>query len=62
MWRGGTTEALRGVITLKGLQWPQRFQWTQWFSGRAEADVLAVELYGLMEEEVAIVEGRLNHE
>jgi hypothetical protein len=50
------------VITLKGLQLRQRVQWTQWFSGRAEADVLAVELYGLMEEEITIVEGRLNYE
>jgi|GEM_PF-1520173 len=38
-WRGwtrcGITETLRALITLKG---PQRFQWSQWFSGRAQID------------------------
>jgi len=26
------------LITLKGPQWSQRFQWSQWFSGRAQVD------------------------
>ncbi len=39
-WRNRITEALRRVITLKGLQWSQRFQWGQWFSGRAPIDTL----------------------
>jgi len=38
-WTGcGITETLRALITLKGPQWPQRFQWSQWFSGRAQID------------------------
>jgi hypothetical protein len=38
--RCGITETLRALITLKGPQWPQRFQWSQWFSGRAQIDEL----------------------
>ena len=35
-WTGcGITETLRALVTLKG---PQRFQWSQWFSGRAQID------------------------
>ena len=31
-WTGcGITETLRALITLKGPQWSQRFQWSQWF-------------------------------
>jgi hypothetical protein len=38
-WTGcGITETLRALITLKGPQWSQRFQWSQWFSGRAQID------------------------
>jgi hypothetical protein len=41
-WRGwtgcGITETLRALITLKGPQWSQRFQWSQWFGGRAQID------------------------
>jgi hypothetical protein len=36
--RGGITETLRALITLKGPQWSQRFQWSQWFSARAQID------------------------
>jgi len=36
--RCGITETLRALITLKGPQWSQRFQWSQWFSGRAQID------------------------
>jgi len=36
--RCGITETLRALITLKGPQWSQRFQWSQWFSGRAQTD------------------------
>ena len=36
--RCGITETLRALITLKGSQWSQRFQWSQWFSGRAQID------------------------
>jgi hypothetical protein len=38
-WTGcGITETLRTLITLKGPQWSQRFQWSQWFSGRVQID------------------------
>jgi hypothetical protein len=38
-WTGcGITETLRALITLKGPRWSQRFQWSQWFSGRAQID------------------------
>jgi hypothetical protein len=37
-WISGITETLRALITLKGSQWSQRFQWSQWFSGRAQID------------------------
>jgi hypothetical protein len=36
--RCGITETLRALITLRGPQWSQRFQWSQWFSGRAQID------------------------
>jgi len=36
--RCGITETLRALITLKEPQWSQRFQWSQWFSGRAQID------------------------
>jgi hypothetical protein len=36
--RCGITETLRALSTLKGPQWSQRFQWSQWFSGRAQID------------------------
>jgi hypothetical protein len=36
--RCGITETLRALITLKGPQWSQRFQWSQWFSGCAQID------------------------
>jgi hypothetical protein len=40
-WTGcGITETLRALITLKEPQWSQRFQWSQWFSGRAQIDEL----------------------
>jgi hypothetical protein len=43
-WTGcGITETLRALITLKGPQWSQRFQWSQWFSGRAQIDELVDE-------------------
>jgi len=38
-WTGcGITETLRTLIALKGPQWSQRFQWSQWLSGRAQID------------------------
>jgi hypothetical protein len=45
------------LITLKGLQRSQSFQWGQWFNGRAQIDALVYELYGLTEEEIEVVEG-----
>jgi len=36
--RCGIAETLRALITLKEPQWSQRFQWNQWFSGRAQID------------------------
>ena len=60
-WRGRITEALRTLITLKGLQWSQRFQRDQWFSGRAQIDALVYELYGLTGEEIGGVED-LDHD
>jgi hypothetical protein len=36
--RCGITETLKALITLKKPQWSQRFQWSQWFSGRAQVD------------------------
>ena len=35
--RCGITETLRALITLKGPQWSQRFQWSQWNWSRAHA-------------------------
>jgi hypothetical protein len=40
-WTGcGITETQRALITLNGPQWSQRFQWSQWFGGRAQIDEL----------------------
>jgi len=36
--RCGITKTLRALITLKGPQWSQSFQWSQWFSGHAQID------------------------
>ena len=58
MWRGRTTEALRGVSTLKEASVLSGVSVSQWFSGHAEIDALVYELYGLTEEEIAIVDGR----
>ena len=71
------------MITLKGLQCSQGFQWGQWFSGRADRradacltlpqvwnlregcdrqiDALVYGLYGLMGEEIGVVEERTAH-
>ena len=35
--RCGITETLRALITLRGTQWSQRFQWGQWNWSRAHA-------------------------
>lgn len=56
--RSRIAEALRALITLRGLQWFQRFEWGQSFSGHAQIDALVYELCGLTDEEMAVLEGR----
>ena len=46
---------MRKLLDAEG-QWPQVAEWER------ELNALVYELYGLTEEEIAIVEGRLNHE